>query len=507
MRAKGLFFHYIGTGRRMQRQAIAVRSFFVYNIFEKQTDQEGKHEPMTDNRKPDRQTNTIREDARIYTLGREKPAKAVVKMGVPLVAGMFIMVLYNLVDTFFIGLLRDDYQLAAVNLAYPVMMITIAVSNMVGTGASTLIARCLGENDPEKAERTLTTGFVLTVLTGAVLAAAGLLLLHPIVRVLGAKENTFLYTQQYVGILLAGTVFTMANYTFSQLLRGEGSARYSIFGMVVGTVMNILLDPLFIFAFGLEIRGAAIATVLGNACGMGVTLWVYLSGKSLLRPKRQYLRPAADITGEIYRVGVPAGLETLLTSAAFIVNNNLAVAYGELTVAAMGIAQKLLSLGNYIYQGFAAGVQPIMGYNYGAKNFRRMLAVLKAGILIVCGIELCVMALYGIFAPLLIGIFTDSPEVVATGARVLRALMCILPFVGVTSMCRMSFQAMGRPMSALGITILRQLVLYIPLLLLFNHLFGFTGLIWTQPFTEAVMMAVSCTFLVRTIRAAERTGR
>ena len=144
-----------------------------------------------------------------------------------------------------------------------------------------------------------------------------------------------------------------------------------------------------------------------------------------------------------------------------------------------------------------------MGYNYGAKNYRRMLSVLRAGILIVCGIELCVMAVYGIFAPLLIGIFTGSPEVVATGAKVLRAVMCILPFVGVTSMCRMSFQAMGKPMSALGITIVRQLILYIPLLLLMDRAFGFTGLIWAQPLTEVIMMAVSCTFLVKTIRALQ----
>lgn len=473
---------------------IARGTFLSYNIFERR----GETKEMSNHK-----NDNIKDDSRIYTLSREKPAKAVVKMGVPLVAGMFIMVLYNLVDTFFIGLLRDDYQLAAVNLAYPVMMVTIAISNMVGTGGSTLIARSLGAEERTKAEQTLTIGFVLTVITSAVLAVLGLVFLHPIVQVLGAKEHTFLYTQQYVGILLAGTLFTMGNYTFSQLLRGEGSARYSILGMMIGTIMNIILDPIFIFAFGLQIRGAAIATVLGNACGMGITLWVYLSGKSLLRPKRRYIRPEADVVGEIYRVGVPAAVETLLTSAAFIVNNNLAVAYGELTVAAMGIAQKLLSLGNYIYQGFAAGVQPIMGYNYGAKNFRRMLDVLKAGILIVCGVELCVMAIYGIFAPLLIGLFTGSAEVVDTGARVLRALMCILPFVGVTSMCRMSFQAMGKPMSALGITILRQLVLYIPLLLLFNHLFGFTGLIWTQPFTEAVMMAVSATFLVQTIRSLQ----
>ncbi|MBQ6369989.1 MAG: MATE family efflux transporter [Firmicutes bacterium] len=444
------------------------------------------------------------QDKRIYTLSQERPAKAVVKMGVPLTCGMLIMVLYNLTDTFFIGMLRDDYQLAAVNLAYPVMMITIAVSNMVGTGGSTLIARCLGAKDEEKANHTLTSAFLLTIVTGAVLAGIGLLLLGPIVHGLGAKANTTGYTEDYVRILLIGTIFTMGNYTFGQLLRGEGSAKYSILGMTAGTVINIALDPVFIFALGLQVRGAAIATVLGNAVGMGLTLWLYASGRTLLKPSRRLLKPDVEIVGEIYRVGVPAALETLLTSAAFIVMNNLAVTYGELTVAAMGIAQKIMSLGNYIYQGFAAGVQPIMGYNFGAKKYSRMLEILRAGLLIVSGTELVVMAVYGIFAPFLIGLFTGSPEVVDTGSRILRALMCILPFVGATSMCRMSFQAMGKPMYALGITIVRQLVLYIPLLFLMNHLFHFGGLIWAQPVTELVMMVVSVRLLVGMIRRLQR---
>ena len=423
-------------------------------------------------------------------------------MGVPLIAGMFIMVLYNLTDTFFIGLMRDDYQLAAVNLAYPVMMVTIAISNMVGTGASTLIARSMGEGDMDKADRTLTTGFVLTVITSLILMVIGLVFLGPIVQGLGAKANTTVYTEQYVRILLIGTVFTMGNYTFGQFLRGEGSVRPSIAGMVIGTVMNIILDPIFIFGLGLQIRGAAIATVIGNASGMAVSLMIYARGKALLSPGRRYVVPERDIVTEIYRVGVPAALETLLTSAAYIVNNNLAVAYGELTVAAMGIAQKLMSLGNYIYQGFAAGVQPIMGYNYGARNYRRMLDVLRAGILIVSGTELAVMLIYGIFAPVLIGLFTGSAEVVDTGSQVLRALMCILPFVGATSMSRMSFQAMGKPMHAFWITVIRQLVLYIPLLLLMDHIWNFNGLIWAQPVTEVIMMVVSVKLLVRTIRAS-----
>ena len=295
----------------------------------------------------------------------------------------------------------------------------------------------------------------------------------------------------------------MGNYTFGQLLRSEGSVKQSVAGMIVGTGANIVLDPIFIFALGMEIRGAAIATILGNGAGMLVSLWFYISGKTLLSPSLKYIRPTAEILKEIFWVGVPATLETLLTSTAYIVNNNLAVGYGELTVAAMGIAQKILSLGNYVYQGFAAGTQPIMGYNYGAKNYQRMRDVLKAGIMVCSGTELCIMAVYGIFAPQLIGIFTQSPEVIATGSRVLRTIMWILPFVGAVSMSRMSFQAMGKPQYAFAITLVRQLFLYVPLLLILNRLFGFGGMIWAQPCTEVIMMAVSVGLLYRVISENE----
>ena len=425
---------------------------------------------MTDNK----------QDSRIYTLSQEKPAKAVVKMGVPLIAGMFIMVLYNLVDTYFIGLMRDDFQLAAVNLAYPVMMIMIAVSNMVGTGASSLIARSLGAGNRGAASHTLTTAFELTIINSAIVGITGLAFLPAIVRGLGAQANTFAYTEQYVRVILIGSLFTMGNYTFGQ-------------------IVNIILDPIFIFALGMEIRGAAIATIIGNAAGMGVSLYFYLCGKTLLAPSSAFLRPTAEILREIFWVGVPASLETLLTSAAYIVNNKLAVQYGELTVAAMGVAQKILSLGNYIYQGFAAGTQPIMGYNYGANNRKRMMEVLRAGLLIVSGTELCVMAVYGIFAPQLIGIFSESGEVIAIGSRVLRTIMWILPFVGAVSMCRMSFQAMGKPQYAFGITLVRQLFLYVPLLLILNRLFGFGGMICAQPITEFIMMIVSVRLLTGVI--------
>ncbi|MBR3446771.1 MAG: polysaccharide biosynthesis C-terminal domain-containing protein [Oscillospiraceae bacterium] len=375
-----------------------------------------------------------KQDKRIRILRDEKPAKAVVRMGVP------------------------------------------------------LIARSLGAGEREKAEHALTSGMVLTAVNGMTVTLAGLLFLPQIVSGLGADADTFAYTAQYT----------------ETLLRSEGSVRYAVAGMLCGTAANVVLDPLFIFGFGMQVRGAAIATVLGNAVSTGVSLLLYARGKTLLQPHWKYRVPTKEVLGEIFYVGVPASLETLLTTAAYIVNNNLAAHYSALHVTATGLAQKIMTLGTYVYQGFASGTQPLMGYNYGAKNYRRMLSVLRAGLLIVSGTELCIMAVYAVFAPQLIGIFTQTPAVIALGSRALRTVMWILPFVGAVSMSRMSFQAMGKPLSAFVITLVRQLFLYVPLLLILDRCFGFSGMLWAQPVTEAVMTVFAVRLLVRTIRGAMR---
>ena len=430
-------------------------------------------------------------DKRIYTLSQENPYRAVVKLGVPLICGMFVMMLYNLVDTYFIGLIGDDYMLAAVNLAYPTMMIMVAVSNIVGAGAASLIGRSLGAGDKDLAEHTVTTGMLLTVINSLIVTLLGLVFIDKIVEVLGAKQNTFGFTKEYVFVIVLGTVFTMGNYTLGQLLRSEGSVKYSIIGMIAGTVVNLVLDPVFIFSLGMKVRGAAIATVLGNASGAVISVILYLCGATILRPHMKYIKPTREILKEIFWVGIPASLETLLTSVAYVVNNNLAVAYGELYVTATGIAQKIMTVGNYIYQGFASGVQPLMGYNFGARNYTRMRACFKAGLIVVNLIELTVMLVFFLFAPVFIGLFSKTPVVIEIGSHVLRTIMFILPFVSAVSMTRMSFQAMGKPGYAFAITLVRQLLLYIPLLLILNKFFGFNGMIWAQPLTELIMMCVS----------------
>lgn len=447
----------------------------------------------------------INDDKRIILMRDAKPYKAVLSMGIPVVMGMFIMIFYNLVDTFFIGLLNNDYQLAASNLSYPILMICIAVSSMVGTGGASYIARSIGAGNLSKASHTLTLGIIIVLCLSITLSVLGLVFCDPLMRILGASDETFLFTKQYVCILLIGSFFIMGSFALGQLLRSEGSALLSVIGLISGTIANIILDPIMILYLGWGISGAAIATVLGNALSVLFFSYFYFFKKTLLRPAIKYIKFDADIIKEIFFVGIPATLEQLLASAAFVVNNNLSAAYGDSTLAAMGISSKIMTFGNYIYQGFSAGCQPLMGYNYGAKNYSRMRKLMKAGMGITCGVEVFIMIIIGIFAPYFIMIFSRSDNVISIGTQVIRASMLCLPFIGATSISRSTFQAMGKPQNALIITIFRQLVLYVPLLFILNYLLGFSGLIHAQPLTESIIMFFAVFFLRHDIKKMEHS--
>lgn len=295
----------------------------------------------------------------------------------------------------------------------------------------------------------------------------------------------------------------MSSFALGQLLRSEGSAVLSVVGMMAGTIANIILDPLMILYLGWGIRGAAIATVLGNILSVIFFSYFYFFRKTLLRPSIKYIKYDADIIKEIFWVGIPATLEQLLASTAYVVNNNLASKYGDLTLAATGISSKIMTFGNYIYQGFSAGCQPLMGYNYGAENYKRMRSLMKTGMSITCGVECFIMIIIGIFAPYLVMIFSRNEYVVTIGAHVLRASMLSLPFIGATAISRSTFQAMGKPQNALIITIFRQLILYIPLLFILNYFLQFPGLIHAQPLTEAIIMFFAVNFLWRNIKNTE----
>lgn len=439
-------------------------------------------------------------EKRLQLLTEAPAMRAIVKMSLPVVMGMMVQVLYNLVDVFFVGMLHDPYQLAAVNLAAPIAMILMAIASVIGTGASSYISRTLGEGRLERADKTLSTGLAACIGLAIVVTIMASLAIEPIVHALGAKADTYLPTKTYAAIILLGSAALMVNYVIGQLLRAEGAMMPSMLGMFIGTVANIILDPIFIFGLHMGVAGAAIATVLGNALGIVFYLYCYKNGKSALHIRRQNITLDRQIWREIFLIGTPSGLNQLLVSVALILCNNVAAHYSASLIAGMGISSKIITLGTFIFMGISAGCQPLIGYSYGAQNFTRLQAILRNGLVLTTGIGLTLALIFGLGAPWIIACFSKLPDVQTAGVYALRAMMLSLPFVGSQMLSASTIQAMGKALPGLFLSVARQGLFYIPLLYGLNHFFADKGFLFAQPLSDFITLCISLSILTVLLR-------
>lgn len=437
------------------------------------------------------------EDKKIRLLRDEKVSKAILKLSIPMVMGMMIQVLYNLVDTYFIGMLNDANQLAAVNISLPVFMMLMAIAGIVGSGSSSYISRCLGNKDYEEANKTISIATGILIIMSIIVMIAGIFMSPNIAKGLGANKATFNYTYKYIFIMFIGAIPVMCSYALGQLLRSEGNIMQSVIGLTLGTVVNIVLDPVFIFGLKMEITGAAIATIIGQTSTLLYFMYAFLKGKTTLKINLKKFKYDKNIFKEIFTIGVPASLNQMLMGVATVIVNNIAVGYGTLTVAGMGVAMKIMTIGTFVFMGFSAGCQPLVGYNYGCNNISRVKEIIKKGIIITSIIGLSLALIFGVFANSLIGLFTSEPEVINKGAIILRALIISLPFVGGQMISTTSAQSMGKVVVAFILSISRQGLLYMPLLIILNKVFGFSGFIYAQPITDMIMLTFSAILLFK----------
>ena len=443
------------------------------------------------------------QDKRIEIMENATPIKAIFTMSIPVILGMMVNVVYNLVDTWFIGRLGDELQLAASNFCTPIFVIIMAVASLIGTGGASYLSRSMGSNEEDKAQNTLSTGIVLIIIFSILMALLGIVFQNQIPYLLGASDLSYQYTKDYAITLMVGSICIISNFALGQLIRAEGSTSLSMVGMMIGTVANIILDPIFIFTFGWEIKGAAIATVIGNGLSAIYFLICYVRQKTLLKLTFATFRIDPVIWKQIFAIGVPATLGQMLISISQMVCNNLASAYGDITVASLGIALKIMTIGTYVFMGFSAGCQPLMGYNYGAGNYKRVTQFIKNGIIATSLVGLGLTILLGCLAPILVATFTPIEEVRNSGTIILRSLIFSLPFMGGTSLCSTTFQSMGKPLKAFFITVSRQGILYIPLLIGLNKVFGLKGMVFSQPITDFIMLIIASAFIFKVLKGLE----
>ena len=422
--------------------------------------------------------------------------KAVATLAVPTVLSMLVTIVYNMADTFFVGQTGDPNQVAAVSLATPVFLLMMAIGNMFGVGGSSEISRALGAGKAGRVRHISSFCFYGSITAGLVMIPLFLLGMPVILFLIGASPDTYDFAREYLVYIAWGAPFVVLSSAFSNVIRGEGAAGPAMFGMMLGTVVNIVLDPIMILSMDMGVAGAAIATVIGNISSVAYYL-LYLRGKSTIlsvRPKD--FQMGNRILFGVVTIGLPATITNILMSLSNVVLNNFLAHYGDTAIAAMGVAMKANMLVVFLQMGIAMGVQPLVGYNFGAHHFQRMRKAVFFALSCTLVIGLALTVIYFFHTARLVGFFIDDSQVIDAGVPMLRALMISGPFMGVLFVLNFSLQAMGKAVPSLILALSRQGLVFLPLLFILDGAFQLKGIIYAQPVADvfSVLLAIGLFF-------------
>ncbi len=426
----------------------------------------------------------------------EKISTAVWKLAIPTITAMLVVIVYNLADTFFIGQTNDTFQVSAVSLATPIFMFLMAVGNLFGMGASATISRNLGEGRNDRTKNVSSFAFYGGLAIGIISGLALFFFAEDLAKLLGADEFTIGFVTEYVTYLSIGAPFIIVATSFGNIMRSEGNAKGAMFGMMIGTIVNIVLDPIFISVFDFGVAGAAIATVLGNVCSFIYYLVVLSKKNTALSNKITDFKIGDGVLKDVLTIGLPSSISGILMSISNIIYNFYLTDYGNDAVAAMGIATKGTFMIIMVIMGFAMGAQPLLGYAFGAKNFDRLKALLKYTLTTTVIMGLVIMSVMIAIAPSFVAGFLDNnPNVIEIGTMMLRALMSTGFLLGLVFVPMSVLQTMGKPIKSLILSISRQAI-FIPTVIISSSLFGLNGLIWSQPIADTIAAILGVTLLI-----------
>lgn len=434
--------------------------------------------------------------------------KAVAQLSIPMIVGSLVMILYNLADTFFVGMLNDPIQNAGVTLAAPVLLAFNAVNNLFGVGASSMMSRAMGRRDYETVYKSSSFAFWCAAICGVLFSVACTVFKNPLLQLLGSDSATIQATADYMfWTVTCGAVPSILNVVLGYMVRSEGASLHASIGTMSGCILNIILDPFFILPWGLNMgaAGAGCATFIANvvACLYFIIL-LYVKRKSTLvciNPKKFTLEP--EIVGGICAVGIPACIQNLLNVVGMTILNNKMAAFGADPVAAMGIVQKINMIPLQVVLGASQGIMPLVSYNYASRNYTRMKEAYMFAIRIALVFCFVVVAGYYFCAGNLIGFFMENPVVVDIGTKLLRGFCLGLPFLCVDFISVGVFQAVGMGKHALFFAIARKVLLEIPAIFVLNYLFPLYGLAYTQFTAELVMAVLALVVLIRLFKRLE----
>ncbi len=434
-------------------------------------------------------------------LEQQKIGKLLLKFSIPAIVGMLTNALYNIVDRIFIGKGVGSMAFSGLTATFPIMTIIMAFAMLIGIGGSALISIRLGQKKKEEAEQILGNAFILICIVSAFVSILGLLFLEPVLLIFGASKATLPYAKQYMTIILAGTIFQNIGFGLNHIIRAEGNPKRAMSTMLLGAILNIILDSLFIFVFHLGIQGAAYATLLSQAASAAWVLSYFLKGKSTLKLSIKNFYLKKQFVLGIFAIGMSPFFMQLSASAVnALINNGLQTYGGDLALGAMGGIMSISMLFLMPIFGINQGAQPIIGYNYGAQQYHRVKEALKLAILSATGITLIGFVAIQLFPFGFMRMFTQDEVMIQIGARGIRIYLFMLPIIGFQIISSNYFQAIGKAVVSMFLSLLRQVILLIPLLLLLPRFWGIDGVWVAGPISDFGSAAITAAVLFWELR-------
>jgi len=423
------------------------------------------------------------------------------KLSLPATVGMFVMSLYNVVDAIFVGRGVGTLGIAGVSIVFPVQMVITGMGLMVGMGAASLISRSLGASNTERAERTLGNAIFLIVLLGGVFTVVGLSRSTFFLRLFGATDTILPYAKEYMDIILLGVVFHTSSMAANAIIRAEGNARVAMISMFIGALLNIALDPVFIFALGMGIRGAAIATVIAHVATTLYLAHYFLSGKSSLRIRVKNFILERTVVREIVAIGFADFVRAAAGSfIAVIINRTLGFYGGDVSIAVFGVVFRVLHFAVMPSRGIAQGLQPILGFSYGARRYDRGIEVIRWSVIIAAAISLSAFLIILLFAGSIVGIFSTDAALISQGTHAIRLVFIAIYLVGFQVVGSTIFQAIGKAIPTFMLSTSRQILFLIPLVCILPHFFGLNGVWLSFPIADTLSFVITLAMVIPQMR-------
>ena len=429
--------------------------------------------------------------------------KAVLKTTVPAMAAMLMVLVYNLADTFFIGLTRDAYQMAAVSMAMPVFLIFMSVGTVFGIGGTSVISRALGEGRLDYAKKVCSFCMWSCVAVGLIMSAAFLLGMEQILALMGTSPDTHDFVKVYLTIVSLGGPFVLISHCYSNVVRAEGQSEKAMMGQLLGNLLNVILDPIMISGLGWGIAGAAVATVIGNVFGAGYYLLYFLRKQSILSIRPTDFSVKDGISGSVLAIGIPASLGSLTMSLSQIIMNSEMATFGDMAVAGIGVASKVVMLTGMLCIGFGQGVQPLLGYCIGAKLWERFKKIMRFSLIFALSLSIVMTVVCYIFSDWLVSVFLTEPQAFDYGVLFVRILLTTSFLFGVFYVLANALQAAGAATASFIVNLSRQGIIYIPALFILKPLLGATGLVWAQPVADLLSVVLVAVIYVKTMKKLE----